>query len=313
MDIVRGRSLDGQVHVVTGGDDGLGYQTALALAAANATVVLGCRDAEGKGADAARRIETATGNSRVAALQVDLSSFDSTRLFAAQLLLLHPKVHVLVCNAGIPSYRGDQPLTEDGFERVMQVNFLSHFVLVEHLLPSLRSTHGRVVLVSSDSAIAPCVWGQMPLDCMDIDKLYAAATNTNFSGLNMFYTQSSNYGLSKYLMVFQAAELARREPNVSAYAVSLGITKTDLLDKLEPPVDETIACFGDPLCPASPEEGAATSVYLAAASPSELGEGNSGALFGRCAPMVSVRSIMAAAVGEAKTLEYQSALYDMLL
>jgi len=87
-DIIEGRDLTGQTHVITGGDIGIGYYTALALASANAEVVMACRDSakpSGKCQTAVANITNITGNQRVSAIPCDLSSFASVRSFAAAL------------------------------------------------------------------------------------------------------------------------------------------------------------------------------------------------------------------------------------
>merc|ERR1719230_744442 len=64
-DVVEGQDLSGQTHVLTGGDGGIGYHTALALASKNATVVLGLRGKTGKYAAAVENITRITGNRKV--------------------------------------------------------------------------------------------------------------------------------------------------------------------------------------------------------------------------------------------------------
>ena len=131
QDVLADRDLTGQVHVITGGDSGIGFAAAKALAAKNATVVLGCRGTTGKYAEAVANISKATGNSKVSVLVLDLSSFSSVRNFAVQLIKQFPRIDALQCNAGIeqnPDFL--PPHTEDGFERTFQVNYLGHLLLV---------------------------------------------------------------------------------------------------------------------------------------------------------------------------------------
>jgi NAD(P)-dependent dehydrogenase (short-subunit alcohol dehydrogenase family) len=138
------RDATGKVFVVTGGNSGLGFETArnLASMSPNNTVILGCRDL-GRGEDARRAIEKATGNSRVRAMTLDVSALDSVRDFAARPA---GPIDALVFNAGIS--RGPRA-TVDGLDGVFETNHLGHFLLTVSLLEKL-SSDGRVICVSSD-------------------------------------------------------------------------------------------------------------------------------------------------------------------
>ena len=144
-----------QVVVMTGGDSGLGYTTAEALAQAGSTLVIGSlRTADGNAAAAA--IKAATKSSKVEILPLDLSSLASVRAFAASVAKAHPHVNVLINCAGIvQNITGLPALTVDGFERVFQVNYLGHHLLSELLLPALRPVAGRVLNPPRDSRAEP--------------------------------------------------------------------------------------------------------------------------------------------------------------
>ncbi|MDT0267309.1 SDR family NAD(P)-dependent oxidoreductase [Streptomyces sp. DSM 44915] len=133
----------GRVAIVTGANTGLGFATAQLLAARGATVVLAVRDVE-KGERAAARI---TGDVTVQAL--DLASLDSIRSAAAELRAAHPRIDLLINNAGV-MYTPRQT-TADGFELQFGVNHLGHFALTGLLLDRLLPVPGsRVVTVSSN-------------------------------------------------------------------------------------------------------------------------------------------------------------------
>ncbi len=120
-DTIKDRDLTGQTHVITGGDTGIGYYQALALASANAQVVMACRDSAkptGKCQTAVANITAITGNQRVSAIPCDLSSFASVRSFASALEERVSKVDALTNNAGI-AWNDPRlpvgPITDDGF------------------------------------------------------------------------------------------------------------------------------------------------------------------------------------------------------
>ena len=135
----------GRTVVVTGANSGLGFETAKALAAAGAHVVLAVRNTD-KGAEAAGRIDGSTEVRRV-----DTASLASVREFAAGI----ERVDVLVNNAGVMAI--DERRTEDGFEGQFATNYLGAFALTGLLLPKLTD---RVVMLSSLAH-----WGgRLPLD-----------------------------------------------------------------------------------------------------------------------------------------------------
>jgi NAD(P)-dependent dehydrogenase (short-subunit alcohol dehydrogenase family) len=144
--------LAGRVAVVTGGNAGLGFETARALAAHGAHVVLAARD-PGRGAAAVDRIRAETGADRVERGLLDLADLASVRRFAAEVTARHERLDVLVNNAAAIILPRRQ-LTADGFEAHFGINHLGHFALTGLLLPALRRSAGagrpaRVVTVTS--------------------------------------------------------------------------------------------------------------------------------------------------------------------
>ena len=79
-EVIRGRDLTDRTVAITGGDSGIGFETALALASVNATVVILSYDPVGRGAAAAANITAATGNRKVEVVALDLSSLVSWRM-----------------------------------------------------------------------------------------------------------------------------------------------------------------------------------------------------------------------------------------
>lgn len=306
-DVLHGIDLSGQVYVITGGDSGIGYATALSLAANNATILLGVRDTTGKGRAAADNITRLTGNARVSVEHLDLASFDLVRQFADTVAHKVPKVHTLLCNAGIDHSPSSHPLTEDGFDMTFQVNFLGHFLLIDLLLPKLRESRGRIVHVSSGASFSACTWGDMPSTCTDADEILKDAKRA-FHGNNSAGSLSSNYALSKWLQVFHAAELARTETNITAFSLHPGLVKSAMTDAL-PPSTIKNWCRGDfTNCPLTPAEGAATSAYLSTASIDDVSSSD-GAYFDHCKSTTSVRSVMVLSHGEKAVIAYQEQIY----
>jgi NAD(P)-dependent dehydrogenase (short-subunit alcohol dehydrogenase family) len=128
--------LCGRTAIVTGANSGIGLETAKALAAAGALVVLAVRDVK-KGEAAAAVIP---GKREVR--ELDLANLASVRAFAAA--WGEAEIGLLINNAGVMI----PPLTRtaDGFECQFGTNHLGHFALTNLLLPHVT---GRVVTVAS--------------------------------------------------------------------------------------------------------------------------------------------------------------------
>jgi NAD(P)-dependent dehydrogenase (short-subunit alcohol dehydrogenase family) len=137
----------GRTAVVTGANTGLGYETATALAAKGAHVVLAVRNIE-KGKAAADLIARAHPGASVAIQELDLTSLDSVRAAADQLRSNYDSIDLLINNAGV--MMTPKSATKDGFELQFGTNHLGHFALTNLLLDRVLAAPGsRVVTVSS--------------------------------------------------------------------------------------------------------------------------------------------------------------------
>jgi NAD(P)-dependent dehydrogenase (short-subunit alcohol dehydrogenase family) len=142
--------LAGSTAVVTGANSGIGFETALRLAAHGARVVLACRD-RARGADSVGRITRAEPRASAEVRELDLADLSSVRQFAAGCLDEFDGIDILVNNAGVSG--GLRLQTADGFERHLGTNHLGHFALTGLLLPGLLARPAaRVVTVSSSVA-----------------------------------------------------------------------------------------------------------------------------------------------------------------
>lgn len=183
--------MRGTVVAISGATSGLGLVTATGLARMGARVVMLNRSAERSDA-AISNIAAQTGNHDLHAIQVDLASFESVREACARLTSAHPRIDVLVNNAG--GIQREFVLTEDGHELTFQVNHLSPFLLTSLALPALldAAPGARVVVVSSDA-----LWRTLALPLYDLDM---RATWSPFAA----------YSASKLENVLFARELGRR-------------------------------------------------------------------------------------------------------
>jgi NAD(P)-dependent dehydrogenase (short-subunit alcohol dehydrogenase family) len=142
--------LAGRRCLITGANSGIGFETARALAARGAAVVLLCRSAE-RGAAAAERIRAETGSPLVAVEALDVADLAAVRAVGAR--LAGTAVDVLVHNAGVlPAERLE---TAQGLEQTWATHVVGPHLLTKLLRPALeRSPDARVVWVSSGGMYA---------------------------------------------------------------------------------------------------------------------------------------------------------------
>lgn len=196
--------------VVTGASGGIGLETARALAARGAAVVIAGRDSAKL--DAA--LEFIRGSHRgaaVEAMRLDLTSLDSVRAFARQYLEGHKTLNLLINNAGVMC----TPLgrTSDGFETQFGTNHLGHFLLTNLLSPALvAADSARIVNLSSAGH---------RLSDIDFD-------DPNFE--HRAYDPWVAYGQSKTANILCALSLDTRlrDHDVRAFSVHPGGIRTDL-------------------------------------------------------------------------------------
>ena len=203
----------GQLAVVTGATGGLGYETALALAATGADVVLASRN-DSKGANALERLRAAHPGATARFERLDLASLSSVAAFAETMLAAGRGIDLLVNNAGVMAPR-ERQATADGFELQFATNYLGHFALTARLLPLLRRRPGaRVVNVSSLAAHRGAI---------DLADLQSERTYAPFQA----------YAMTKLAMLMWALEFQRRSEaaywGVDGIAVHPGIARTSLI------------------------------------------------------------------------------------
>mmetsp|Transcript_26894 Transcript_26894/g.65380 ORF Transcript_26894/g.65380 Transcript_26894/m.65380 type:complete len:307 (+) Transcript_26894:81-1001(+) len=203
----------GRVVIVTGSTSGLGEETARVLAAKNAKVVMAVRNTA-KGEEVAAKIRTGIPNATIVVSELDLSSLESTKKFAAAFLGDHDRLDLLINNAGVmfPPYTR----TKDDWELTMATNHLCPFALTLLLLPLLRSTpSSRVVTVSSAAHTS----GKIDMD--------------DINWTTRPYKSMQAYSDSKIANLHFTVELARRiaeggGEGPMAVAAHPGWTRTDL-------------------------------------------------------------------------------------
>lgn len=258
------RSLEGKTVIITGGNTGIGKETAVDLASRGARVIIGCRDLH-KGKAAVNEIQERSESRQVFFEELDLASLQSIRKFADNILKSEPRLDILVNNAGVMACPYSK--TKDGFEMQLGVNHLGHFMLTHLLLDLLkRSSPSRIVNVSSLA--------------------HRLGSGINFKDINSdkSYNRWGAYFQSKLANVLFTRELSKRLEGcgVSVFALHPGSVNTELarhsfnsnfiFTALMYPIQWFVF--------KSAQQGAQTNIYCAVA---EGIEGMSGKYFSDCA------------------------------
>lgn len=196
---------DQKIAVITGATAGIGQWITLGLARAGYHTVLIARDA-GRGEATRTWVAGRARGASTALVVADLSSLAQTRAAGAAILAAHPRIDVLVNNAGLITPQ--RTVTAEGHEMILAVNHLAPFVLTEALRPGLVAAGAaRVVNVGSTASDRAT---------MDVDNLE----------LSHGWGPLRAYGRSKLAIMMATFEWARRMPGVAVNVVHPGVVAT---------------------------------------------------------------------------------------
>jgi NAD(P)-dependent dehydrogenase (short-subunit alcohol dehydrogenase family) len=257
--------IKGKICVITGATSGIGLETADALAALGAKLVLVGRE-RARGDAALARLRSRKPDVEAQVHYADLSRLAEIRRLAETLHAL-PRIDILINNAGAMFTRRE--VTADGLERTFATNHMAYFFLTELLRERLvASAPARIVNVASDAHRR--AW----LDFADLQ------SEKRYSGIQA-------YGRSKLCNILFTRELARRlaGTGVTANCLHPGFVASRFGDNNGGWFGLAIGAAKS-LFALSPQHGAQTSVYLAT-SPKVT---DSGDYFDKCAPATPSRA-----------------------
>jgi len=228
--------------LITGATSGIGKATAIALAKKGFQIIFIARDLH-KAEALKQEIRYVAPNDHIDFLIADFSSLSQVRKFAEAFREKFQKLDVLINNAGVCLPK--RMITEDGFEETFQVNHLSHFLLTNLLLDTLKNApEARIINVSSS--------------------LYKSGT-FDVSNLQseQGFTPYGAYSNTKLLNILFTLELAERldGTGVTVNTLHPGVVRTNFGDELTG-YRKSLSTLMQPFF-LSPENGAETSVYLA--------------------------------------------------
>jgi NAD(P)-dependent dehydrogenase (short-subunit alcohol dehydrogenase family) len=223
-----------QTHLVTGATDGIGLETALALAERGARVLVHGRSEE-KARAAQQAIQQRLPSAQLIPVWGDFSQLAQVRALAQQVLANTKSLDVLINNAGV--FSNEPRKSAEGHELTFAVNHLAPFALTHLVMGAIKAApQGRIVTVSSIAHARGKV---------DLAKL---GDVTDYDGY-------AAYAATKLMNVYFTHELARRlaATAVTAYAIHPGVISTKLLKA------------GFSMSGGSAASGARTSVFCATA------------------------------------------------
>ncbi|CAG8018235.1 unnamed protein product, partial [Penicillium nalgiovense] len=154
---VPGTNLTDKWIIVSGSNNGVGFEAAKSFASWGANLILACREPPTweqhptAAVNECKDLAAAHGHSSIIEWwQIDMADLSSVDDFCQRWLQCDRALHILCNNAGIAESTMQTRITKDGFQLVHQVNFLSHVLLTLRLLPSLaRSVEPRIICTTS--------------------------------------------------------------------------------------------------------------------------------------------------------------------
>ncbi|TLX76180.1 SDR family NAD(P)-dependent oxidoreductase [Labilibacter sediminis] len=208
-------SQKGRIAIVTGANNGIGYEITVGLAKVGYKVILACRNIE-KASSARNKIMQSIPEADLDILQLDLSDLYSVREFVNRYSESYQKLDVLVNNAGVMTY--SEQKNAAGIELQFATNHLGHFALTSLLINHMpNDERSRIVSLSSVAHKSATIHFD-DIECKNA-KGYGAA-----------------YGQSKLACLMFGDELNRRlnksDCKIRSLSVHPGVSDTGLFDEM---------------------------------------------------------------------------------
>ncbi|KXN68850.1 dehydrogenase/reductase sdr family member 13 [Conidiobolus coronatus NRRL 28638] len=257
---VSPKDLSGKVILLTGGNEGIGYNTAIQLAKMNAEVIIASRNKE-KSIKAVENIKNLSGNDKIGYRILDLSSIQGVKDFAEDFKKDYSKLDLLINNSGglFMSY-GE---TQDGLEQTLHINHIGGFILTLSLLPIIeKAENPRIINLSSEAHAMEKI--ELPISFVPKPKEYNAM---------------KEYSRSKLMNVLFTKELAKRlaNKNIIVAAVHPGFVNSQFgRDSVNNPIlnfaFNSAMYVVSALFARNGEEGAKTTIFAATDDSIKSGE-----------------------------------------
>jgi len=192
--------------VITGAGKGIGYTTALLLAAAQDNTVI----AIARKAEALAKLK-AESNSAIQTITFDLKNYrDISSVLVPEIKKISKQVDVLINNAGVLIKKNITELSASDIEESYSVNVFSHILLIKELIPLMEGRQSHIVNMSSMGGVQGSV---------------------KFPGLSAYSsTKAALINLTEVL----AVEL--KEKNIYVNSVAFGSVQTEMFGEAFPNV-----------------------------------------------------------------------------
>lgn len=260
--------IDGKTVLITGANTGIGLETAVELARRGGIIHMACRNShQCKNARDIVLARSLTDDNKVFTHTLDLASIRSILSFSKEFQTVVDKLDILINNAGVLCPYQE---TEDGFEMMIGVNHLGHFLLTNELLDIIKeAASSRILIISSRG------------------HLRAAINTTDMNLRGEQFSQLTAYGQSKLANVLHAKYLSKmlKDDGITVVSIHPGIVLTEIGRHI--PGSAIMKKYGGFLFDflmRSPVEGAQTSICCAVDR--DLHK-HSGEYFNDCQPVAS--------------------------
>ena len=146
--MTKTHDLTGRVALITGGNRGIGRAVALALSAAGADIAINYQNRESEAEQVRSQVENRGRRCITVPADVSVAAEVSRMVNAVEREL--GAITILVNNAGIAHPRTLEEITEEDWDRIMDTNLKSVFLVTQAVLPGMRSRKwGRIINMSS--------------------------------------------------------------------------------------------------------------------------------------------------------------------
>ncbi|XP_050411955.1 dehydrogenase/reductase SDR family member on chromosome X-like [Patella vulgata] len=198
-----------RTYIVTGGNTGIGYCAATEIAQMGGHVIIACRNMS-KAETAVKKMKEEYEKEfrekhkdlldtkqeprklNLDIMELDLASFDKTMKFVEEFKARNCSLHGLICNAGI--FMQEKVMTDDGYEMMLQSNYLSHLLIILHFLPILQKSEEDARIVQTSSVAYEM--GKFDESNINADKSFSAF---GFYSNSKLYQIMSMYWLTRHL------------------------------------------------------------------------------------------------------------------